>query len=156
MPLCKLCEKKFPIKKVIDGKTRNLQNRKYCLECSPFGSGNTRKLELPPAKEKNKKYYRWQKKARKERKLKLAELLGGKCVICDYHRCAKALEFHHVDESTKEDKGCGLCFLSRWDKLLEEIKKCVLLCSNCHREVHEDLHLELSKQWKDRCGSSAR
>ena len=47
MPLCRKCETPFPVKKEIDGKVRNLQNRKYCLTCSPFGSGNTKKLEKP-------------------------------------------------------------------------------------------------------------
>jgi hypothetical protein len=38
-PQCKLCGKEIPYKQEIDGKTRNLQNRKYCLSCSPFEIG---------------------------------------------------------------------------------------------------------------------
>jgi hypothetical protein len=144
MPVCRNCETAFPVKQEIDGKLRNLQNRKYCLECSPFGSGNTKKLEQPTTtKKRSEKYARWQKKARKERKQKLVELAGGKCVICGYDRCYKALEFHHKDGDEKSDKSFGISqngMLARWDKLVEEVEKCVLLCANCHREVHEGLH----------------
>src|SRR5437868_4422842 len=45
MPICKKCEKPFPNRIRIDGRERVLCNRKYCLECSPFGLHNTRALE---------------------------------------------------------------------------------------------------------------
>lgn len=150
MPICKLCNNKFPKKIVIDGKFRNLQNRKYCLTCSPFGCGNTKKLEkiLPPDEEKRKhnaKYKKWQRKARKERKQKLVNLLGGQCCLCGYSKCLKALEFHHKYMDEKKEKGFGLStngMLGSWDKLLEEVKKCILVCANCHREIHDGLHPE--------------
>jgi|TARA_Y100000310_G_scaffold341494_1_gene440813 hypothetical protein len=86
MPTCLNCDKAFPIKIIIDGKFRNLQRRKYCLICSPFGSGNTKKLHCssPDRKDRKKrdalKYKKWQQKARKERKQKLVDMLGGKCI----------------------------------------------------------------------------
>lgn len=45
MPTCHLCNAQFPNRVNVNGKTRNLQNRKYCLSCSPFGRHNTYKLE---------------------------------------------------------------------------------------------------------------
>ena len=45
MNICVKCGKLFKIKMKIDGKMRWLHTRKYCLECSPFGSRNTRTLE---------------------------------------------------------------------------------------------------------------
>jgi hypothetical protein len=39
----------FPNRAVIDGKARNLQNRKYCLRCSPFGQHNSKSLVAPVA-----------------------------------------------------------------------------------------------------------
>ena len=61
---------------------------------------------------------------------------GYKCEICGYDRCAEALEFHHLNES---DKDFGLSergHARSWKRVEKEFKKCVLLCANCHREVH--------------------
>ena len=46
MPNCVICNDFFPNSIEINGKIRNLQRRKYCLKCSPFGQHNTRKLEF--------------------------------------------------------------------------------------------------------------
>lgn len=48
MPVCKICDKSFPFMVEIEGKARNLKNRKYCLECSPFGRHNTMQLHKIP------------------------------------------------------------------------------------------------------------
>ena len=56
--ICKNCENEFPYKVEIGGKVRNLQNRKYCLDCSPFGEHNTKQLhkedEIPELPEEKK------------------------------------------------------------------------------------------------------
>lgn|SRR5574343_235100 len=44
--LCEICKNTIPTTMVIDGKRRNLSNRKYCLSCSPFGKHNTKQLKL--------------------------------------------------------------------------------------------------------------
>lgn len=44
MPKCKNCQNSFPCKVEIEGKIRNLQRRKYCFNCSPFGFHNTKKI----------------------------------------------------------------------------------------------------------------
>jgi transposase len=60
---------------------------------------------------------------------------GGKCVLCGYSKCVRALEFHHLDPSAKEFelnyRGCTRSLAV----LRAEASKCVLLCSNCHAEV---------------------
>jgi predicted HNH restriction endonuclease len=64
--------------------------------------------------------------------------LGGKCQICGYNKCNAAIEFHH-----SRDYGKAFCIssaLTSWERILPELEKCVLLCSNCHREVHQGLH----------------
>jgi transposase len=65
----------------------------------------------------------------------LVEEAGGKCILCGYSRCARALEFHHLDPGTKQFelgyRGCTRSLAS----LRAEARKCVLLCSNCHAEV---------------------
>ena len=73
---------------------------------------------------------------RKKVKKKAVDYKGGKCEICGYNKCIEALEFHHKDPS-KKDFSLGAKGHSRsWDRVKEEIEKCVLLCSNCHREIH--------------------
>jgi transposase len=60
---------------------------------------------------------------------------GGKCVVCGYHRCQRALEFHHLDPRTKEfHLGHGGVTRSL-ARSRAEARKCILLCANCHAEV---------------------
>jgi len=60
---------------------------------------------------------------------------GGKCCKCGYARCTAALEFHHRDPEQK-DPNWKHMRLSRLDRIKNELDKCDLLCSNCHKEVH--------------------
>lgn len=64
----------------------------------------------------------------------LVAAAGGCCVVCGYSRCPSALHFHHVDRDTKSfdvnpSSGKALA------KYLEEARKCVLVCANCHVEI---------------------
>lgn len=69
-------------------------------------------------------------------KLKAVNFLGGACSICGYKKCINALEFHHVDPSQKEFGIAHNGFCRSWDKLQAELQKCILVCANCHRELH--------------------
>jgi len=64
----------------------------------------------------------------------LVEEAGGRCRLCGYDRHVAALEFHHLDPNAKEF-GLAQRGAHRIDKLRAEVRKCVLLCSNCHAEV---------------------
>ncbi len=80
------------------------------------------------------------KKAVTERRRKLKAMIveyrGGKCMLCGYNRCIWALDLHHLDESQKEF-GLSVRGMTRsWEKIKEEADKGVLLCANCHREIH--------------------
>ena len=47
------------------------------------------------------------------------------------------LDFHHVEPNKKENTVARMTSNAyRIDKILEEVKKCIVLCSNCHREFH--------------------
>lgn len=64
------------------------------------------------------------------------EYLGGCCSRCGYKRYNGALEFHHRNPAEKDfEVSASLS----WDKIQLELDKCDLLCSNCHREVHEEI-----------------
>jgi hypothetical protein len=75
-------------------------------------------------------------KRRKRLKVMAVESRGGRCQLCGYNKCVAALDFHHIDESDKEFS-LGTRGLTRsWQRIEAEIKKCVLVCANCHREIH--------------------
>ena len=66
--------------------------------------------------------------------------MGGKCQICSYDRCSSALELHHIDSSQKEFGFGGIRANPKAiAEIKEELKKCILLCANCHREVHSGI-----------------
>lgn len=63
---------------------------------------------------------------------------GGACIACGYSRCVRSLQFHHLDPSQK-DYGISTGDTRAWHRVRAELDKCVLLCANCHGEVHDDL-----------------
>ena len=76
----------------------------------------------------------------------LSEVFGDSCSICGYDKCSTALEFHHVDPSVKEQQPSKLINnYSTVERMLKEVDKCILVCSNCHREIHAGL-LKVSAQ----------
>ena len=63
------------------------------------------------------------------------EYKGGKCEKCGYDKYDGALDFHHLDPS-KKDFDISRKKSTNIDKLKPELDKCILICSNCHRELH--------------------
>jgi len=76
--------------------------------------------------------------SRRRRKLKLMaiELKGGKCEICGYDKYIGSLDFHHLDRNAKEFDLSSRGLTRSWEKIKKELEKCVLVCANCHREIH--------------------
>ena len=58
-----------------------------------------------------------------------------KCTKCGFDHPA-ALDFHHEDPTEKEHNVNRLISDGRFKKAYEEIKKCIVLCANCHRIHH--------------------
>jgi hypothetical protein len=80
------------------------------------------------------------KKWREVTKSAIVESMGGKCFVCGYNKCNDALELHHKNPSEKEfSMGKIMANPKAWFKIVEELKKCILLCSNHHREVHKGI-----------------
>ena len=84
-------------------------------------------------------------KRRREKVKDLAvEYKGGECQCCGYKKYKGALEFHHID-SNEKDFGIGEKGYTRsFEKVKKEVDKCILVCSNCHKEIHAGL-IDLEK-----------
>lgn len=73
---------------------------------------------------------------RRRYKAKAVSFLGGKCSRCGYDRCLGALTFHHVNRNEKSFGISQSGFTRAWKVIEKELKKCILLCANCHAEEH--------------------
>lgn len=73
-------------------------------------------------------------RCQRRKKLQAIEAFGGKCQICGYDKCPNALEFHHIEG--KKEKPSYVIMRWKWERAKEELKKCILVCANCHRELH--------------------
>jgi transposase len=76
---------------------------------------------------------------RRRTKRRLIEAAGGACVICGYDKHPAALHFHHLDPALKRYTLSRAGHTRKFAEALEEAKKCVLLCANCHAEVERGL-----------------
>ena len=112
---CSICSKK------LQGR-----QRKFCSRACKNQSGNSA----------HQSYLAQQRRGR-QRKIELIGSYGGKCSECGYSRNYSALEFHHLDPKQKSFQ-LDLRSLSnrRWSSVIDEASKCILLCSNCHSELH--------------------
>lgn len=76
---------------------------------------------------------------RRRTKNRIVESFGGSCCVCGYHKSYNALALHHLDPNEKE---IGLGSIRghpvSWDKIVVELRKCVLVCHNCHMEIHDE------------------
>jgi hypothetical protein len=70
-------------------------------------------------------------------KLRMIESFGSKCCICGYSKCVSALDFHHLNPQQKDfSPSAARASSSSWQKICDELRKCVMVCANCHREIH--------------------
>jgi len=113
----------------------NSPNRKYCFTCTPIGSDKNR--------------------ADRARVNAIKKLHGAKCKCCGYDISLTALDFHHIDPDKKKfaistgnmgSKGKNVPYY----ELLEESLKCILVCRNCHAEIHyENKHFTKEIDYRD-------
>ena len=113
---------------------------KTCKTCNVLISANRAYCSKKCYPKKSKKLligYPKIKEYRKRIKLESIKYKGNCCKNCGYSKCIDALEFHHIDPSEKEFSISG--GIKSWDRVKIELDKCVLVCSNCHREIHAGL-----------------
>jgi hypothetical protein len=88
------------------------------------------------------------KKWRDTTKDRMVLAMGGECVICGYKKCTSALALHHLDPKEKELSFAKIRANPKsWDKIVVELRKCILVCTNCHNEIHEGI-IEIPKDVK--------
>ena len=110
---CLKCEKNFFPKK-------QAKSRQYCYECVPEENydGST---------------------VRKRIKQWALEYKGNKCQLCGYNKCIEALELHHTNPLEKDFSISDRDIKLDWKKIKNELDKCIIICSNCHREIHNGI-----------------
>jgi DNA-binding CsgD family transcriptional regulator len=74
---------------------------------------------------------------RKRTKIELVKYKGGKCEKCGYDKCISALTFHHLDPTQKDFAISGKSYSI--EKLKKEVDKCIMVCANCHIEIHDEI-----------------
>lgn len=81
------------------------------------------------------KPYDFVAKFRKNRKADIIKTMGGKCCVCGYDKCQSALDVYHIDKSKKQFQ-VSKTLNMKWERVAQELMGCVLVCANCHREIH--------------------
>ena len=108
----------------------------HCKEVKPFDQFYIRKNRGYP--ESYCKKCNTANTTERQRKFKkqCIEYKGGQCFKCGYKSYDGALEFHHLDPNQKDVTISRMRTTKFSDKTKKELDKCILLCSNCHREEH--------------------
>lgn len=150
MKVCVDCRNSFNQRVKRDGRWVN-SNRSRCYDCvpyktSPYSRRYGTEEKRPRSADKMKA---WRSKRieitgidpvllfRQRRKEHIVSVLGGGCQICKYNKCLRNLSFHHVlDKVFQLDQRA---FQSSAKRLLPELKKCILVCQNCHGEIHHGM-----------------
>lgn len=77
---------------------------------------------------------------RKRTKARIVEAMGKSCSICNYNKCFDALALHHLNPEEKELSLGGIRSSPKsWEKIVKELRKCILVCHNCHSEIHNGI-----------------
>jgi len=58
------------------------------------------------------------------------------CVLCGYKKCLEALDFHHVSPDWEPGNRPRAFTNLSPGQLTRELSKCIVVCANCHREIH--------------------
>lgn len=122
--------------KILKDENNFYKTGSYCKECQ--------KLNKKVHYKNNKEQYFKNSLNNKKWFLELKKEL--KCTKCGYNKHPAALDFHHLDPKDKKFN-ITLTNYPKYSKeqILDEIKKCVVLCSNCHRIEHSKKYSKILK-----------
>ena len=71
---------------------------------------------------------------RRRTKERMIAAFGNQCCVCKKTYPLEIFEFHHLDPDEK-NFGIGSVKSISWDCLVIELRKCVMVCANCHRLI---------------------
>ena len=75
---------------------------------------------------------------RKRAKARAVIYKGGYCFCCGYNRSIESLSFHHTNPDDKEFSiSRAITNGKSWQILVTELSKCIMVCANCHSEIHD-------------------
>lgn len=130
MKCCSKCKQEKPLFDFFKSKRTKDGLQHQCKSCA-----NTY-YQRPGTLEKYVKRVRAKDKEKRQMLNELKQTLSS--TVCG-ETASCCLEFHHMDPSTKDDTVSNMVGKRRWDAVLAEIEKCVVLCANCHRKVHDGM-----------------
>ena len=145
MKICKKCETNKTIDSFYKRKTGDRAGEYYekCISCyqlrgrTYYAENRVRQLEL--AKKRKVRYI-------EQRKIFINKLKNKPCFDCHKRYPSWMMDFDHLDPKEKISSISSLTFqnMAKLDKIIEEIKKCDLVCSNCHRNrTYKRSHIDL-------------
>lgn len=126
---CARCNENKPLSSFYKNKHTKNGYSVYCKECNKIICQiyhNTNKKEV--AKRVKNKHM--------EIKQQLVDYKGGKCSFCGYNKCLASLTFHHCKGKKKFNLSADSFCKYTLDELKKEADKCILVCFNCHMEIH--------------------
>jgi transposase len=126
---------------------QELPDRKICFTCKK--EKNNSEFYKRTANQLQTNCKECKKKLQNEKyrifKKEMVDYKGGECQCCGYNNCFHALDFHHINPKTKSFAIANTTKRKITQEVAEELDKCILVCSNCHREIHAG-YIDLDKQ----------
>ena len=101
---------------------------------SNFSKGRFTECKRCRSKRQLDLYFRYKQRS--------VEYKGGKCSECGYSKCLAALDFHHIDPNEKDPDWHKMRHRNA-ESIRSELDKCILLCSNCHKELHYQIDIRV-------------
>jgi len=130
--ICRKCKKEKKVDEFYKNKSKKDGLSYYCKKCEQA-------IQKEEHQRNKKRYSRRAKdKYKKKKEFIDAIKLGIGCQVCGYNKCIDALVFHHRNPEEKKFTLNRVISYSK-ENILKEIKKCQILCMNCHQELHNKL-----------------
>lgn len=111
---------------------RKEYNDRYEQKHPEKAKENRKRYEEKHINQIRKRASTWQKEKGRQNKLKAIAYLGGYCTDCGNEFPPYVYDFHHLDPTIK-DSTIAQIMGRKWENIVSELDKCVLLCANCHR-----------------------